>query len=122
MAVAILGTSLVVVVGHVNHGVSMYRVARETVVATSLARAKLDALVSPPPGESVRAGSDSGSFEGDARFTFSTVVQEAQLPGIDRSELPGLFRAEVTVEWTTDVRRQVRLVQLVTEKPTEDSK
>lgn len=122
MAVAILGTALVVVVGHVNHGVSMYRIARETVIATALARAKLNELVSPPPGESVRTGSDSGTFDEDSRFSWSTVIAEAEIPGIDRKDLPGLYRAEVTVEWTHDVRRTIHLVQLIPEKPSEESR
>ena len=122
MAVAILGTSLVVVVGHVNHGVSMYRIARETVVATSLARAKMDELVNVPPGDSIRVGEDAGNYPEDMRFTWRTVIAEAELPGIPKDQLPGLYRAEVLIEWHTDVHRQIRLVELVTEKPTEEAK
>lgn len=120
MAVAILGTSIVVVVGHVNHGVMMYRVARETVLATALARGKLNELVTPPPGESVRTGSESGVFDEDQRFSYQTVISEAELPGIDKSDLPGLYRAEVTVSWKHDVVRSIHLVQLIPEKPVED--
>lgn len=122
IAVAILGTSLVVVIGHVNHAVHMYRIARETVVATGLAQAKLAELVSPPPGDSVHEGSDGGTFREDGRFSYRSVISQAELPGIDKSQLSGLYRVEVVVEWTSDVHREIKLVQLVTEKPTEDFK
>jgi len=121
-AILILGTSLVVVIGHVNHGVRMYRIARETVIATSIAQTKLQAVVSPPPGDSVHTMDEAGPVAEDGRFSYHVSVTEAELPGIEKELLSGLYRAEVVVEWTTDVRREVRLVQLVVEKPNEDVK
>src|SRR5687767_785241 len=113
IAVAILGTALVVVVGHVNHAVTMYRVARETVIATSLARTKLDEVTSS--SDTLRERSESGTVKGDDRFTYRIEVAEYALPGFERGEVKGLYRAEVRIQWVSGATRQVKLVQIITQ-------
>ena len=46
LAVGVMGLALVVVVGNIQHSVGMYRVARDTVIATSVARELMEQTVS----------------------------------------------------------------------------
>jgi type II secretory pathway pseudopilin PulG len=113
IALGILGTAVVVVIGHVNHAVAMYRVARETVVATSLAQARLSAIVGSR--EPLRERRDKGTVKEDPRFAYSERIEEFSLPapGLEKDDLKGILRAEVVIHWESGARRQVRLVQLV---------
>ena len=102
---------MVVVIGNVTHSVRMYRVARETAIATSVAEAKLTAAVHSK--DSIRPGSDGGTVTEDPRFTYRVTIDEATLPGFEKEDLPGIYRAEVVVQWDCGTPREVRLVQLL---------
>ena len=110
IAVGILGTAVVVVIGNINHAVSMYRVARETAAATAIAQSRMQDLLhgKEPP----RSQHESGPVKEDPRFTCSIAIDEASLPGFEKNDLNGIMRVEVLVQWDSGVTREVRLVQL----------
>jgi prepilin-type N-terminal cleavage/methylation domain-containing protein len=119
IAVCILGTSLVVVIGHVNHAVRLYRVARETIVATSLARARLDELTGTR--DPLRERTEAGPVKEDTRFHYAISIREYQLPGFEKDDVKGLFRVEASIDWDHGVRR-VRLVQILTNPDPEEAR
>ncbi|MBI4858740.1 MAG: type II secretion system protein [Candidatus Riflebacteria bacterium] len=111
MAVAILGSAVVIVMGNINHSITLYRVARETVTATTLAQSKLAELLSSR--DSIRPSSEAGRFKEDSRFGYTVTVSDATLPGFEKDDLKGILRATVVVQWDSPHTREVRLVQLV---------
>jgi len=112
IALSIVGSSLVIVLGNINHAVLIYRVAKETAVATNIAQERLQSVLSSK--DRIREMSDSGRVKDDPRFDYAVSVTEFSLPGFEKNDLAGLFRVEVTVRWSSSVQRQVRLVQITT--------
>jgi prepilin-type N-terminal cleavage/methylation domain-containing protein len=114
IGLSILGCSLVVIMGNVNHAVLMYRVARETAVATTIASARMQRVLAQ--GDGLRTTEENGVAEEDRRFRYKVSVTDANLPGFEVRDLNGLFKVDVTVSWDGGVR-DVHLVQLATNAP-----
>jgi prepilin-type N-terminal cleavage/methylation domain-containing protein len=109
IAVAILGSSLVVIMGNINHAVVLYRVARETTVATAIASARMQLVLGQ--GDGLRTTEENGVAEEDRRFRYKVSVTEANLPGFETRDLNGLLQVDVVVSWD-DGKRDVHLIQL----------
>lgn len=115
LAVGVMGLALVVVVGNIQHSVGMYRVARDTVLATSAAREILEKTVlrvekHALSREELRERVEQGRVEGQPWLEYRIEVTPARLEGLDDFDLPGVFRVEVVVSWNYKVERRVRLV------------
>jgi prepilin-type N-terminal cleavage/methylation domain-containing protein len=108
IALCILGGAVVVVMGNIDHAVTVYRVAREMAVATNAAQAKLQELFSSK--DPIKESEESGVIEQDPRFRFRRSVTETALPGFEKEDLKGMFRVEVVVTWDSP-ERAVRLVE-----------
>lgn len=115
LAVGVMGLALVIVVGNIQHSVGMYRVARDTVLATSAAREILEKTIHRVEKhslsrEELRVRTDDGRVEGQPWLRYRIDISEARLDGLEDFELPGVFRVEVVVSWFYRTDRQVRLV------------
>lgn len=113
LALAIAGGAVVVLLGNIHHSMMMYRVARETVAATQIARQKLQEVLGKKDG--VREGRDAGRWRDDPTYEWAVQIEPATLPGLAKDDVKGVLRVAVTISWDREAHRHVRLVQITPE-------
>lgn len=107
VALAILATAVVAVMGSIRHSLSMQRAGQRAAEAAFLARARLEALLSEPE---LREGNDAGSFDGHPSFRWKSRIERAELP---LPEGPSdLLDVQLVVSWNDGHPREVRLSTL----------
>ncbi|MBI3892648.1 MAG: type II secretion system protein [Candidatus Wallbacteria bacterium] len=114
IALAILGSSLVVVLTSIFHSLEMYRVAKETVIAGFLAQEKFTELRTAKTGVGIGDYRD-GVFEHFSRYHWSYRVDKVSLEPLVPT-VPGLRRIEVQVTWDEHPRRHVQVISYVPDK------
>ncbi len=113
IAVAILGSSLVILITNIYHSVKIYRVARDTLVAGFLAQEKFTELVNGK--NPVRIGDyKDGRFEKAPHYRWRYRVEKVSLqPFIET--VPGLKRLQVVVSWSQVPKREIEVISYVRE-------
>ena len=112
IALAILGSSLVVLLTSIFHSVEMYRVARDTVIAGFLAQEKFTELRTARSGVGIGDARD-GPFEKFPGYRWSYRVEKVTMEPLV-PVVPGLRRIEVVVTWDS---RPVRRIQVISYLP-----
>lgn len=112
IALAIVGTALVVLLTSIFNSIQIYRVAESTSTAGVLAQEKFTELLYGK--ETLHDGkSRSGRFEKHPGYTWSYRASKVEIPGVIE-EIPNVLRVVLTVEWEQGRRRQVKVGTFVT--------
>ena len=108
IALAILGSSLVLLLTSVFHSVKMFRVAQETLVAGFLSQEKFTEVINAKSSISIGDSKD-GIFEKAPAYSWSYRIDKVGLPPF-MDTIPGLKRIEVVVGWDSDRHRHIEII------------
>ncbi|MBI4871115.1 MAG: type II secretion system protein [Candidatus Riflebacteria bacterium] len=116
IALAILGSSLVVLLTSIFHSIEMFRVAQDTILAGFLAQEKFTELENAKSSVNIGDSRD-GVFEKAPGYAWRYQVSKVGLlPFLET--VPGLRRLEVVVTWDTRPVRSIRIVSYLRDRET----